>query len=145
MIMSNHTTFPDAIVFPDGTIRLITAAAKKWAHTKTEVKDTCSADAVPDYDVFTENIPKMMSDYGLVVRREKQPAFHYRSKRRKWPKSTPTSDDTTIDFLQRIPEEHREAVRHRAHGRQRARNHRAQEAAKRRKRRKELQDRQSKK
>ena len=27
--MSVHTTFPDAIVFPDGTIRLVTDAAKR--------------------------------------------------------------------------------------------------------------------
>jgi hypothetical protein len=118
--MSIQTAFPDAIVFPDGTIRLITAAAKKWAHTKTEVKDTCSADAVPDYDVFTENIPQMMSDYGLVVRREKQPAFHYRSKRRKWPKST--SDGNVIKFLEKIPKSYRQDAMFRAFGRHKARN-----------------------
>jgi len=33
--MSVHTTFPDAIVFPDGTIRLVTDAAKQWAYTNT--------------------------------------------------------------------------------------------------------------
>ena len=138
--MSTSTTFPDAIVFPDGTIRLITTAAKQWAYTNTNIDRWCELSTVPDYVDFNESIPPLMEGKGFVIQWDRVPVSHYRSKRRKWPKSTPTSDDTTIDFLQRIPEEHREAARHRAHGRQRARNHRAQEAAKRRKRRKELRD-----
>ena len=143
--MSNQTAFPDAIVFPDGTSRLVTDAAKQWAYTNTAINSWCELSTVPDYVDFDDSIPPLMEGKGLVVQWKQMPVSHYRSKRRKWPKSAATNDDTTIDFLQRIPEEHREAVRHRAHGRQRARNHRAQEAAKRRKRRKELQDRQSKK
>ena len=79
--MSNHTTFPDVIVFPDGTIRLITGAAKQWAFSNTEVKNSCSVSTVPDYVDFEDSIPQMMEDDELVVKRERQPVFHYRSKR----------------------------------------------------------------
>jgi hypothetical protein len=45
----------------------------------------------------------LMEGKGLVVQWKQMPVSHYRSKRRKWPKSTVTND--AIDFLQRIPKE----------------------------------------
>jgi hypothetical protein len=63
--MSKGQTFPDATVFQDGTIS-----------------------TVPDYVVFPDETPQMMSDDGLVVKYERQPVFHYRSKRKTLPKAT---------------------------------------------------------
>ena len=118
--MSNHTTFPDAIVFPDGTIRLVTTAARKWAYTNTAINGWCKINTVPDYVDFDGSIPPLMEGKGLVVQWKQMPVSHYRSKRRKWPKSTVTHD--AIDFLQRIPEERRQAAMFRAFGRHNASN-----------------------
>jgi hypothetical protein len=92
MVMSNYTTFPDAIVFPDGTIRLVTDSAKHWAYSNTDIKDRCTVCAVPDYVDFEDSIPQMMENVGLVIRWERQPVGHYRSKRRTSLKAK-TSDD----------------------------------------------------
>ena len=127
--MSTYTTFPDAIVFPDGTIRLVTRAAKSLAFSNTNIGKVYSIstkDAVPDYLGFDDTIPEMFEDEGFTVRWERQPVVHYRSKRTRWPKS---NDATVIDFLQRIPEQTRKDAMFRAYGRHR--NHRMQEAKKR--------------
>lgn len=118
--MSIQTDFPDAIVFPDGTIRLVTDAAKQWAYTNTNIDRWCELSTVPDYVDFDSSIPPLMEGKGLVVQWERMPVSHYRSKRRKWPKST--VNDDAIDFLQRIPEERRKAAMFRAFGRHKARN-----------------------
>ena len=95
--MSIHTTFPDAIVFPDGTIRLVTSAAKQWAYSNTNIKNSCTESTVPDYDDFEDSIPPMMEDIGLVVKWERQPVGHYRSKRRTSPRAK-TSDDSEDEY-----------------------------------------------
>jgi len=129
--MSTYTSFPDAIVFPDGTIRLVTRAAKYLAYANTNIAKIFSlstANAVPDYLMFDDATPQMFEDEGFTVRWERQPVGHYRSKRRRWPKST---DAKVIDFLQRIPEQTRKDAMFRAYGRHRQRHHRMQEAKKR--------------
>ena len=102
--MSVHTTFPDAIVFPDGTIRLVTDAAKQWAYTNTNIDRWCELSTVPDYVDFDNSIAQLMEGKGLVVQWKQIPVSHYRSKRLKWPKSTVNNDDITIDFLKRQEE-----------------------------------------
>jgi hypothetical protein len=118
--MSNQTAFPDAIVFPDGTIRLVTVDAKSWAYSNTDIKNDCTASTVADYIDFEDSVAETMEYAGLVIKRERQPAFHYRSKRRRWPKST--SDGNVIKFLEKIPESYRQDAMFRAFGRHKARN-----------------------
>ena len=91
--MSNRTAFPDAIVFPDGTIRLVTSAAKQWAFTNTNIDRWCTASTVPDYVEYDDTVSQLMENKGFVVMREKQPVFHYRSKRRTTAKSSNASED----------------------------------------------------
>ena len=86
--MSRGQTFPDAIVFPDGTIRLVSVDAKSWAYSNTDIKKRYTISTVPDYNDFEDAIPQMMNDDGLVVKYERQPVFHYRSKRKTLPKGT---------------------------------------------------------
>jgi len=147
MVMSNYTTFPDAIVFPDGTIRLVTSAAKNLAYSNTNIGKIFSistANAVPDYLDFDDSIPEMFEDGGLVVKRERVPVGHYRSKRRRWPKSTTSTDAKVVDFLQRIPRNCREDAMCRAYGRHRARNWQLmQKRDEKRKRQEALQDEQT--
>ena len=80
--MTIHTIFPDAIVFSDGTIRLVTAAAKSWAYTSTTINRWCEINTVPDYVEYDNSIPQLMENKGFVVVRERMPVSHYRSKRR---------------------------------------------------------------
>ena len=123
--MSIHTTFPDAIVFPDGTIRLVTRAAKDLAYANTNIRRIFSlstADAVPDYLMFDNTIPEMFEDEGMNVKWERQPVGHYRSRRRRWPKSTPAGDGEVMDLFLHIPKHHRHDSMFRAYGRHRARN-----------------------
>ncbi len=108
--MSNHAAFPDAIVFPDGTIRLVTSKAKQWAYTNTNMDRWCEISTVPDYVSFDNSIPPLMEGKGFVVQWKRMPVSHYRSKRRKWPKSTPTNGDTAIELLMRIPKGRQEAL-----------------------------------
>jgi len=95
--MPSRKTFPDAIVFPDGTIRLVTESAKQWAYSNTEVENSCSVSTVPDYVDFEDSIPQMMEDDELVVKRERQPVFHYRSKRGS-SKNKKASNDSEGDY-----------------------------------------------
>ena len=95
--MPSRKTFPDAIVFPDGTIRLVTESAKQWAYSNTEVENSCSVSTVPDYVDFEDSIPQMMEDIGLVVKWERQPVFHYRSKRGS-SKNKRASNDSEDDY-----------------------------------------------
>ena len=53
---------------------------------------------------FDNSIAKLIEGKGLVVQWKQMPVSHYRSKRRKWPKSTATNGETTIDFLKRQEE-----------------------------------------
>ena len=120
--MSNYTTFPDVIVFPDGTIRLVTSAAKLWTYTNTKIRSSCTASTVADYILSEDSVAEAMEDAGFVVKRERQPVFHYRIKRRKWPKSTPSGDGKVIDFAPYLAQLHQQKQMCRAYGRHRARN-----------------------
>ena len=107
--MSNITAFPDAIVFPDGTIRLVTRAAKEVAYAATEVRNTrsaSSAKAVPDYVSFYDEVPPVLERAGLVLVWERVPVGHYQSKKRKWPKRASSVDEVIVYFLKRVPDEY---------------------------------------
>ena len=120
MNMSNCTTIPDAIVFPDGTIRLVTSAAKDFAYSSTDIAiihSLSTANGVPDYIDFDSNIPQMLADAGLVIKQERQPVFHYRSKRRRWPKSTTSSDGKVIQLSDYRTKEQRQVVAQRGYTR----------------------------
>ena len=131
--MTIQPTFPDAIVFPDGTIRFVTKVAKQWAYTNPNIDRWCPASTVPDYVDFDDTVPEIMENTGFVLKQERVPVSHYRSKRRSWPKSAIPNDTKVIDFLQRIPKQCREDAMCRAYGRHRQRNHRMQEAAEKKK------------
>ena len=90
--MSILTDFPDTIVFPDGTIRLMSVDAKSWAYSNTDIKRKCTVSTVPDYDAFEDSVPQLMSDDGLVVKYERQPVLHYRSKRNTSLKKSASND-----------------------------------------------------
>ena len=125
--MSNYTTIPDAIVFPDGTIRLVTRAAKDFAYSSTDIgtiHSLSTASAVPDYLDFESSIPQMLADAGLVVKQERQPVFHYRSKRRRWPKSTTSSDGKVIQLSSYRTSEQCQVVAQRGYTRFLIRRHR---------------------
>ena len=127
MNLSNYTTIPDAIVFPDGTIRLVTSAAKDFAYSSTDIAiihSLSTANGVPDYIDFDSNIPQMLADAGLVIKQERQPVFHYRSKRRRWPKSTTSSDGKVIQLSKFRSQEQRRVVAQRGYTRFQIRNHR---------------------
>jgi hypothetical protein len=70
----------------------------------------CEISTVPDYVSFDNSIPPLMEGKGFVVQWKRMPVSHYRSKRRKWPKSTPTNGDTAIELLMRIPKGRQEAL-----------------------------------
>jgi len=134
--MSSHTRFPDAIVFPDGTIRLVSVDAKSWAYSNTQIKKRCTISTVPDYIIFSDSIPQMMNDNGLVVKHEKQPVFHYRSKRKALPKAIPCENSTDdydrhrARFVGMDVEQYRKQSRTmRAYSAFRARHHRMQQEA----------------
>ena len=129
--MSNITAFPDAIVFPDGTIRLITFAAKEAAFAATEVRNTQfarSAKEVPDYVPFHDDVPPVLERAGLVLVWERVPVGHYRSNLRKWPNRASASDEVVVYFLARVPEEYRQSAASRAYARHRRRKHNKQTA-----------------
>ena len=141
--MSVQQSFPDVIVFPDGTIRLVTRAAKDLAYANTNIAKIFSLStesAVPDYLMFDPSIPQMFVDEGFTVKWERQPVEHYRGRRRRWPKTATSKNATVIDFLKRTPDEYRNDAMCRAYGGHRQRNHRMQEAAEKRKRQEKLQD-----
>ena len=130
MVMSIQTNFPDVIVFPDGTIRLVTRAAKDLAYANTNIAKVfalSSANAVPDYLMFDETIPEIFEDEGFTVKWERQPVGHYRGKRRLWPKAS--NRPKVIKFLERIPDEYRKSAANRAYARFRQRHHEMQKAA----------------
>ena len=121
--MSVQQSFPDAIVFPDGTIRLVTSAARLWTYAKTEIRSSCAASTVPDYILSEDVVAEAMEDAGLVIKRERQPVFHYRSKRRRWPKSTTSSDGKVIQLSDYRTKEQREVVAQRGYTRFQIRQH----------------------
>ena len=84
--MSKGQEFPDAIVFQDGTIRLVSVDAKSWVYGNTTIKNGCTISTVPDYSHFTDRVPQAMSDDGLVVRYERRSVIRYRIKIRALPK-----------------------------------------------------------
>jgi hypothetical protein len=151
MVMSNYTTFPDAIVFPDGTIRLVSVDAKSWAYSNTDIKRNCTISTVPDYDAFEDSVPQLMSDDGLVVKYERQPVFHYRSKRNTSLKKSASTD--ALDDYDRhrarfedmtVEEYRKQSQRMRAYGRFKADHYRRmQERDEKRKRQEVLQDEQA--
>jgi hypothetical protein len=123
-MMSTEIKFPDAIVFPNGTIRLISSNAKSWAYSRTDLKRDFRVESVPNYVAFDDAVAESMAEDGLLIRRERQPVGHYRSKRRRWPNKKISNDTTVIDFLQRIPEQAREDAMFRAYGRHKRQAHR---------------------
>ena len=129
--MSSYIVIPDAIVFPDGTIRLVTSAAKSWAYSNTDIKNSCTESTVPDYVDYEDSVAPALEDDGFVVKRDHIPVGHYLSKRRRWPKATISNDGNVIDFLQRIPKQCRDDAMRRAYAKNRKRHHDTQESAKR--------------
>ena len=115
--MSTCTTIPDAIVFPDGTIRLVTSAAKLWTYTNTAIRSSCTASTVPNYIESEDSVAEAMEDAGLVLKRERQPVFHYRSKRRRWPKSTTSGDGKVTQLSDYRSEVQRQVVAQRGYTR----------------------------
>lgn len=95
--MSKGQTFPDAIVFPDGTIRLVSVDAKSWAYSNTDIKNSCTVNTVADYIEFENSVSQALEDDGFVVKHERQPVFHYRSKRGT-PKNKRASNDSENDY-----------------------------------------------
>ena len=116
--MCSKTRFPDAIVFPDGTIRLVTRAAKELTYKSSTIKELLpirTAREVPDYFSFDDSWPVTLKARGLEVRQQRQPVGHYRSKRRRWPKARASGNVAVIDFLARVPEAYRkDAMRRRS-------------------------------
>ena len=116
--MCSKTRFPDAIVFPDGTIRLVTRAAKELTYKSSTIKELLpirTAREVPDYFSFDDSWPVTLKARGLEVRQQWQPVGHYLSKRRRWPKATASGSVAVIDFLARVPEAYRkDAMRRRS-------------------------------
>jgi len=149
--MSIHTTFPDAIVFPDSTIRLVTRAAKQWAYTNTNINRWCDLSTVPDYVDYEDSVAQALEDNGFALKRERQPVGHYRSKR-KTPVKENTSNDSEDEFDRHrarfegltVEEYRRQIEMCRGYGRHRARNWRLmQERDERRKHQEMLQDEQT--
>lgn len=144
--MSVQISFPGVIVFPDGTIRLVTRAAKDLAYANTNIAKIFSLStksAVPDYLMFDPTIPQMFVDAGFTVKWERQPVEHYRARRRRWSRAATSKNATVIDFLERIPDEYRNDAMCRAYGGHRQRNHRVQKVAEKRKRQEKQQDKES--
>ena len=116
--MCSKTRFPDAIVFPDGTIRLVTRAARELTYSSSTIKELLpirTAREVPDYFSFDDSWPVTLKARGLEVRQQRQPVGHYRSKRRRWPKARASGNVAVIDFLARVPEAYRkDAMRRRS-------------------------------
>ena len=130
--MSSQTAFPDAIVFPDGTIRLVTRAAKDFAYANTNIGTVFSlstARAVPDYLAFDDTIPQMFEDESMTVKRERQPVGHYCGKRRTSLKAK-SSNASEVEYDNHrarfegltLDEYRRQRQMCRAYGRHRARN-----------------------
>lgn len=124
MVMSTNVKFSDAIVFPNGTIRLISSDAKSWAYSNTDLKRQFTIESVPNYVAFDDAVAEVMADEGLLIRRERQPVGRYRSKRRRWSSEKISKGTNVIEFLQRIPEPYRQAAMHRANGCHKRRAHR---------------------
>lgn len=125
--MCSKTRFPDAIVFPDGTIRFVTQAAKRVTYLSSNLKELIplrSARDVPDYYSFDDSWPVTLKGRGLEVRQQRQPVGHYRSKRRRWPKARASGNVAVIDFLARVPEAYRNDAMRRRSGRKRKQSHR---------------------
>ena len=137
--MFSHTKFPDVIVFPDGTIRLVTRAAKELAYSNTNIGvifSLSTAKAVPDYLAFDGTIPQMFEDDGMTVKWERQPVFYYRSKKRVLPKaiscenSTDDYDRHRARFVGMDVEQYRKQCRtNRAYARFRKHHHKMQQEA----------------
>ena len=142
--MSIITQFPDAIVFPDGTIRLVTSAARLWTYTKTEIRSSCTASTVPDYIESEASVADAMEEAELTIKRERVPVGHYRSKRRRWPKSTTSSDGKVIQLSDYRTKEQRQVVAQRGYTHFQIRQHqRMQERDEKRKREEARQDEQT--
>ena len=141
--MSNRTAFPDAIIFPDGTIRLVTSVAKHWAYNNTNTDRWCTATTVPDYIQFDEPVSRLMDNKGFVLIRERQPVFHYRSKRRTTAKSACVAEGEHDNHRARfegltLKEYRKQRRKTKEYSRSRAKNYRQTQKAP--KRRKALQD-----
>ena len=106
--MSVQQSFPDVIVFPDDTIRLVTRAAKDFAYANTDIAKIFSlstAASVPDYLLFDPTIPEMFEDGGMSVKWERMPVAHYQGKRRRWPKSKVSNRPKVIEHMGHMSKE----------------------------------------
>ena len=68
--MSIGQTFPDAVVLLDGWIRLITEDARSWAFMNTDLSEQCDKNNIPYTMQAEDNVPSLMEEDGLVVRRK---------------------------------------------------------------------------
>ena len=68
--MSTYQTFPDVIVYRNGTARLVTQAARSWTYSNTALSDHCEIDSVPDVVAVDVSVAEDMEHDGLVVKRK---------------------------------------------------------------------------
>jgi len=67
--MSIGQTFPDVVRMPDGSLRLVTHAARSWVYQNTKVKRHCDcADDVPRFVLPAAGLLEMMDLDGLVIK-----------------------------------------------------------------------------
>ena len=64
--------FPDAVSMPDGSLRLVTRAARVWIYRNTKAKRDCATTAdLPQFVLPAAGLLDMMRRDGLVVRTQK--------------------------------------------------------------------------
>ena len=70
--MSIRQTFPDAVLLPDGSLRLVTQDARSWMYSNTNLSCPCSgANDVPQFILPAPGLVDVMRLDGLVVREKK--------------------------------------------------------------------------
>ena len=72
--MSIGQTFPDIVIMPDGSYRLVTYAARSWVYQNTSAKRECDGiEDMPRYIWLVDWLTEEMRLDGLVVRTTKVP------------------------------------------------------------------------
>ena len=67
--MSIGQTFPDAVSMPDGSLRLVTYAARSWIYQNTKAKQHCATSRdLPKFVLPAAGVLDMMRRDGLVIR-----------------------------------------------------------------------------
>ena len=70
--MSIGQTFPDIVIMPDGSYRLVTYAARSWVYQNTSAKKECDGiEDMPRFIWLVGGLTEEMRLDGLVVRRVK--------------------------------------------------------------------------